>query len=219
MLEISYRLSYRVQIATLLLSTYSSTLKVREKDQILITILNLENVIQVIEVFAYSIIVNQMHSLEENLIIRYYDWFLTTPTMLVSTVLFFEYNKRKDNEILKATSILRQYKDKIMNMLAANAGMLIFGYLGELKKIPKSIAAILGFVCFIKAFSILETFSGDNRLNKKIYKLIASLWTVYGFLYLTDNRTKNIGYNYIDIFSKNVFAFTVALIVIQNKIN
>ena len=80
---------------------------------------------------------------------RYLDWFITTPTMLLSTILFFTYNTHQlvneDNKKITFTEIIENNKEKLIKIFLFNAGMLVFGLLGELEIIPLIMSNILQF--------------------------------------------------------------------------
>ena len=78
---------------------------------------------------------------------RYIDWFITTPTMLLSTIIFMEYLKNEKTFTLKEFMI--DHRGTIGLIFSSNALMLIFGYLGEIGKMNKTKSVIYGFIPFI----------------------------------------------------------------------
>ena len=90
--------SLLVQTITGIVSLHGLFINLKEKDKILTDILALETVVQFVEMafyvwMAYAIInINNMTSR------RYIDWVITTPTMLLSTIMFMKYQEYKEKE-------------------------------------------------------------------------------------------------------------------------
>ena len=84
--------------------------------------------------------------------------------------------------------------------------MLLFGFLGEMKKIPYFLGYVLGMICFIISFStIFNNFAKGEVQNEQLYGVFTFVWLLYGFAYLMSYKTKNIAYNLLDLISKNIF--------------
>ena len=77
-----------VQIITTLISLDGFRYDVDPKDAILKEILFIETFVQFIEGFFYSNIINAVDKLENMTPRRYFDWVITTPIMLFSTIIF-----------------------------------------------------------------------------------------------------------------------------------
>ena len=89
---------------------------------------------------------------------RYIDWFITTPTMLVSTIIFMEYLRKKEaNEdtLNFFGRFLKDHKENIIKIITYNFFMLVFGLLGELNIIEKKIGVSIGFVFFALSFKLI----------------------------------------------------------------
>ena len=119
-------------------------LKVPEDDKSLIDILTLENVSQAIEAIFYSYIAFTLSKLDYNTVTpkRYFDWVITTPVMLITTILFMDYEiKKKNNEKpLRLLEFLKQNKNIVLKIVFYNFMMLVFGYLGETGLMNKNIS-------------------------------------------------------------------------------
>ena len=62
------------------------------KDEILYSLLTMETVVQIIELCFYIWLIQHITSINYDMTyIRYFDWFITTPTMLISLVVFMIY--------------------------------------------------------------------------------------------------------------------------------
>ena len=81
---------------------------------------------------------------------RYMDWVFTTPTMLLSTIMFMKYLQFKENgKIIKTMEFFQTYKKDIISIFILNFGMLMSGLVGEIKTVFK----IYFNLCWIWVFS------------------------------------------------------------------
>ena len=76
------------QIITTVISVDGFKYDLEEKDKILKDILLLETFVQVIEGIFYVWVILALKDLNIMAPRRYIDWMLTTPTMLISTIIF-----------------------------------------------------------------------------------------------------------------------------------
>jgi hypothetical protein len=93
----------------------------------------------------------------------------------------------------------------IISVIVLDYAMLHFGYLGEMGKMEKWNACLSGFLPFGLMFAIIYfVFLKPNPSNKKMvfYWFFFVLWSLYGFVYLLDNNTKNIILNCFDAVAK-----------------
>ena len=82
---------------------------------------------------------------------RYIDWVITTPTMLISLIVYLIYlNKKEENKTneLNFLTILKDNSNIIIPVVVLNWLMLLFGYLGEIRAIPVLLGVFLGFIPF-----------------------------------------------------------------------
>ena len=173
---------------------------IRTKDIKIRNILNLETCISVVAAFFYSKFVVDLEKQEEvdyeklNKM-RYTDWAITTPIMLLVLVLAFLYNTKKGALPISNYVII----------LLLNYGMLGFGYLGELGTLSKMNANIIGFGFFAGLYGYMyykylyKQYNFDNLL---LYLVFFILWSFYGIVYFADEVTKNVSYNILDLLSK-----------------
>ena len=220
----SARFSLIVQIIICIICSYGLTFKLQPKDQILNELLILETVVQIVELLFYVGLVYSFTKVKSNVsILRYYDWFLTTPTMLFTLIAFMVYkneqyshkntgeetnkptNKPTKESYATLTSIFKDYRKTIMHVLLLNAAMLAFGVLGEKKIISRKRAFWSGSAAFTSAFYIIyENFADELMVNKQVLLFNFILWSLYGIAYMFPYNKQNIAYNILDIFSKNL---------------
>ena len=216
-----------VQIIIGLITFNSIFFKLGDEDKILIEILKIETVVQIIELFYYIIILRNVPEEEINKMaaIRYFDWFITTPTMLFTTIIYFkyeEYKEKKKKNCLRNLTLKTFIKDNQQNIIfimICNFLMLLFGYLNEINYIDKTTGFIVGFIFFYLSFNnIYKYYAKKSKKGKYIYFFLLIIWSLYGFAFLLNANEKNIIYNILDIFSKNFFGLYLYYIVNSVKI-
>ena len=81
-----------IQITTTLVSLDGFSYNLLPKDRILKEVLWIEAFVQFVETFFYVWIISSLKNLDKMTPRRYIDWSITTPIMLLSTIIFFKYN-------------------------------------------------------------------------------------------------------------------------------
>ena len=204
-----------LQIITGLIPIPGLYIKLQEKDKILTDILLLETVVQFIELFFYVWIAFSILNIKKMASRRYLDWFITTPTMLLSTIMFMKYQERKEknelqNKPLTTKNFITENKDIIMKIFGFNFLMLVFGYLGEINTISKYISIPIGFGFFYKTFEIIyNNYANFTNKGKLLFAFIASVWSLYGIAAMMKPNEKNISYNLLDIVAKNFYGLYI----------
>ena len=197
-----------VQIVTTLLSLDGLTYDLNDKDKILKDILILETIVQVVEAIFYIWVIAALKDLKLMTPRRYIDWFITTPTMLLSTIIFMEYLKNENS--FTFMEFMETHKKNITIIFVSNALMLLFGYLGETHKLNKNKSVFFGFIpFFISFYTIYDNYAKHSELGNKLFKFLISIWSLYGIAALLDIKTKNICYNLLDIVSKNFYGLFI----------
>ena len=91
--------SFFIQIVTLIIGVIAQFIKVPNHKNILKNALLLENIVQFIEATFYLWFIYFYKNNVDKVDIakyRFYDWFLTTPTMILSIIIYFHYNNLFD---------------------------------------------------------------------------------------------------------------------------
>lgn len=224
LLEKSASYSLYIQLITGIIGIFGLFIKLAPKDKILNNILLIENIVQFIEFIFYFYLVKFIKTLNTNVIAsqRYFDWVLTTPIMLYSTILFMEYNNPKNKDkIITMESVNKEYPIEIVAILLLNMGMLIFGYLGEINVLNKIISIPIGFIFFgLSFYKIWDIFGKTSDISKNLFYFILIVWALYGVAAMYSVIPKNIMYNILDIISKNFYGlFLLYIILIKIKKN
>lgn len=204
-----------LQIITGLIPIPGLYIKLQEKDKILTDILLLETVVQFIELLFYVWIAFSILNIKRMASRRYLDWFITTPTMLLSTIMFMKYQERKEknelqNKPLTTKNFITENKDIIIKIFGFNFLMLVFGYLGEINTISKYISIPIGFGFFYKTFELIyNNYANFTNKGKQLFAFIASVWSLYGIAAMMKPNEKNISYNLLDIVAKNFYGLYI----------
>ena len=197
-----------VQIVTTLVSLDGLTYDLNDRDKILKDILILETIVQIVEAIFYVWVVAALKDINMMTPRRYIDWFITTPTMLLSTIIFMEY--LKNEKTFSFMEFMNDNKTNITLIFISNALMLLLGYLGEIGKINKSKSVFFGFVPFMFSFYIIyENYAKHTELGFKLFMFLLIVWSLYGFAALLDTKNKNISYNLLDIVAKNFYGLFI----------
>lgn len=215
-------ISLYIQLLTGALGSAGIFIELKNEDMILKDILILETVVQFIEFLFYGWLVSNLNSLPDNVtVLRYLDWNITTPIMLISTVMYMKYNTSKDNdEIMTTEKVIDEDKEIILRFVLYNFLMLFFGLLGELNILNIYVTFSLGFLFFYLSFKeIYDNYVGDNEINKGLFNFLFVVWALYGVAALFNFEIKNISYNILDLFSKNFYGLFIFYIIYQTKMN
>lgn len=209
-----------VQFIIAFVSLLGTFIKVDTQDKILNEMLVLETIVQFIEFSFYVWLVFNFSNIKSDIsIVRYYDWFISTPAMLFVLISAMIYFQRKNNcistEDLSLVSIYNQHNSTINKILVANALMLILGYLGEVNIISKIGAFFWGTALLCYAFYyIYVNFVQDQTINNVLFWINFILWSGYGVAYLLSHENKNNMYTVLDVFAKNINSLFLLLFIV-----
>tara|TARA_B110000977_G_scaffold196563_2_gene277188 strand:- start:643 stop:1341 length:699 start_codon:yes stop_codon:yes gene_type:complete len=200
------------QLVTTVISLDGLNYELAIEDDILKHILILEALVQFIEAGFYIWVIYALKDLKIMTSRRYIDWFITTPTMLVSTIIFMEYlRKKEENEdIVDFWEFMKDHKENIIKLVSYNFLMLLFGLLGELNIINNKFAVAIGFGFFILVFKLIyDEYASKTQGGLKLFSFLVSVWSLYGVAALMPIVPKNTMYNMLDIVSKNFYGLFI----------
>ena len=202
-----------IQIITTLYSLKGIFLMTDKRDEVLKEILVLEAGVQFIEAFFYIWVILALNDLEKMTPRRYFDWCITTPIMLFTTIVFMEYQYNlvtKPNERMTIKKFFKENKENILKITFYNAMMLLFGILGEMEILNKQISVGIGFIFFYLSFkTIYDEYAKRTEYGIKLFKFLTFFWSLYGIAALAEIKVKNISYNFLDIFAKNFYGLYI----------
>ena len=209
--EFSTNFSILVQIITGIISFQGIFLKLPKKHIVLNEILTVETLVQGVELFFYIYFLKSMAStnLQDMGSIRYFDWAITTPTMLLTTVIYFKYQEYIQKNIkkpLRFWDFVKENKQNIIIIFVSNLLMLLYGYFGEKNIIDMTSSILGGFIFFAITFNtIYKNYALNTSSSMKIFYFILGIWGLYGVAALLNPYDKNNAFNILDIFAKNFF--------------
>jgi bacteriorhodopsin len=209
--QLTTNLSIIIQLLTGVIGLNGLTIDLPVKHKILHNILQLELGVQFVELIFYAFILKSMitSSLHQMASARYMDWIITTPTMLLTTIIYFKYEEYLENNIeqkIEFLDFLKTNQVNIINIFVCNLLMLYFGYLGEIGTIDMKLSLILGFLFFGITFYIIYTnYAVKSKSATKLFYVLLTIWGAYGIAPLMAPDIKNNMFNILDLFAKNFF--------------
>jgi len=152
---------------------------------------------------------------------RYIDWAITTPTMLITLILYLIFlNKKAENNTseLEFFTLLKDNSTTIIPVVILNWLMLLFGYLGEMKIIPVLLGIFLGFIPFlIYYYMIYINYVTQNTSGYLLFWYFFIFWSLYGIVAVLPYYVKNSFYNILDLFAKNFFGLFLSYIILSGN--
>lgn len=226
--------SLGVQFLTGLSNIWGFTLTIRPEAQIFYTLLIFEFIIQVIEFVAYIVLTfflfqdRQQHH-KTIMTIRYMDWMVTTPTMLITLMAYLSGEHT-------LSVFFQKHVTHVSNVLVLNWMMLYLGYQNEMLSFmfPRPVGyhkktrttkehrssythprlterfqwVFLGWIPFFFMFGLIWSvfYHEINKDHEKrfIFTWFLVFWSLYGIAAFFSFTTRNSMYNILDIFSKNI---------------
>ena len=215
-------LSVIVQVITGIMELIILFIKVDTPYKIIKQLLVLEVTVQFIEGLFYLWLVYNFNQVTNVTPKRYFDWCITTPTMLVSLTIYLIYLGRREREMdtskLDLYNLLLENSTNISYILCLNWLILLFGYLGEMKIISTLYGVMLGFVPFLIYYYIIYiNYAIQSQTGWKLFLYFVFFWSLYGFVALLPYYAKNTCYNILDLFAKNFFGIFLSYTIITKN--
>lgn len=221
-IQASINASLFIQVVTLILNFFAFFVPLDKWDFALKQILGLETLVQIVELIFYSWyrgeLVDKLYDVTE---FRYYDWFITTPTMLFSTASYYGYlasNDIKQDKPFDIVSFFQNNTNSIWLMFFCNAFMLFFGYLQEIGLMSTLWSSLLGYAALLGSFGILYRFVAKVPNQQGVFNIMFGTWSLYGVAAVLPAREKNISYNVLDVFAKNFYGVYLSYLIYKRKI-
>jgi bacteriorhodopsin len=165
-------------------------------------VMNIETTVSLVAGIAYGIFNEMIKQPTVNLHditkLRYIDWSITTPLIILVILLFY------GGSVHPLASVYGL-------LVLLNWGMLGSGYLGEEGMISRLMGCILGFLFFAAMLMTMYSCCVPANANPTVFFLFAIIWSFYGIAYLLDEEKKNIMYNVLDVISKAIFGVVLYL--------
>lgn len=206
--------SFMIQIIIQIISTYA-LFYISSGPIIFGQLLIIEYIVNMLEGTYYFWMLTSMITKQTNITLkRYYDWFLSTPLMLFTLIIYFKETKYPQQFTIE--EIVYTEKNTICIILGLNLLMLIFGYLVEIGCLSTIVGVILGFIPFIIQFYLIyiQYVIDNTELSVILFNWFVIIWALYGIAALMNYTIKNAMYNILDLFSKNFFSLFLAYKVV-----
>jgi len=220
LIKITVYLSLLVQVITGVFDYYIIQLNIPSKLIILKDVLIMELIVQIIEGIFYIWLALNITTVTNITPHRYYDWYLTTPTMLISLCIYLIYLRNEENNVETTDSFFKIIYDNLYILITItflNFLMLTSGYLTEMKKFSQVFGVLIGFIPFFICFYLIYYyFARFSLFGTEIFFYFLIVWSMYGVAALMSYRIKNIMYNILDLFAKNFFGLYLGYVVLNS---
>jgi bacteriorhodopsin len=193
----SYIFLSGLTLITLIEALRTPNVKVRQ-------IMNLETTVSLVASLVYWIMLDKMQKgeIDEGTLngitqYRYFDWFITTPMLLLVLLMFYNYAE-KDPIYLSVYGWI----------IALDFIMLASGYIGEHYPQHKMHGSMIGFVALIVLLGIIYVHfvKFSSTLGTILFAVFSVVWISYGVVYwIKDVHLKNKLYNALDVIAKVFF--------------
>lgn len=216
MLEASAYTSLFLQFITGIIDIFGLSIDIPSDKIIFNDLLKVELTVQSIEFVFYIWMILNLSTIKNITPYRYLDWFLTTPTMLITFIAYLD-----NNNYTNLSQFIFDNISFIFEIIFLNILMLLFGFFAELQIIPYTIGILFGFIPFIYYFKrIYDKYIHKDTSQDKInlYWFFVIIWTIYGIAAFTPYVLKNTMYNILDLFSKNGFGIFLVYILWIHRI-
>lgn len=203
-----------IEIGTLFVKVPSIYLLIRQ-------LLIVEVVVQVVEGMFYVWLAYNLSQVQNITPKRYIDWAITTPSMLVTLILYLIYLNAKANnqtEDLEFFTLMKENLPTILPVLGLNWLMLLFGYLGEMRILPVLLGVFLGFIPFLLYYYIIYVnYVKASTGGYLMFWYFFFFWSLYGMVAVLPYYWKNACYNILDLFAKNFFGIMLSYVILSGN--
>jgi bacteriorhodopsin len=144
--------------------------------------------------------------------LRYIDWAITTPLLLLSFNLFLSKGEKVNN-----------LGNFIVMIILFDLIMILSGYLGSFNIINNTLSQFIGFFAyFVIFYSMYNKFIKGKLVTHKIFKqiffyIMLVLWFLYGVIYNASVYNRNAITNILDGITKGIFGLSLAFYLILEK--
>ena len=161
-------------------------------------VMNLETCISIVAGYYYSIFITKVNDTTKQVDwieitkLRYIDWSITTPLMLITLCLVLAKNSK---QLIHFTTLF--------SIIILNYIMLGIGYYGVSNPQYKLFTMLGGFIPFLAMFYLIYVnYYGNNIANKVLFNLYFVVWGMYGIVYMFPEIPKNVCMNILDLIAK-----------------
>jgi bacteriorhodopsin len=179
------------------------------------TILAIESLICIVAGIVYYLIINiyrktsnmTLADWDKITTLRYIDWAITTPLLILSFSLFLANGEKVKN-----------LGNFIVSLIFFDLIMILAGFLGSKNIISDVLSQIVGFGAYFMIFFLMynkffrEVTLSVNILFKQVFfYIMLFLWFIYGVIYNFSTINRNIITNVLDALAKGLFGLTLSI--------
>lgn len=191
------------------------------QEKIVKELLIMDLIVQMIEGVFYVWLMFNFNQVNNVTPKRYLDWVITTPTMLVTLVVYLIYLQYKEKGYdLSHLTLYGVIKDNYSNLsyiVYLNWLMLLFGYLGETSTIHTLVGVTVGFIPFIAYYYIIyKHYANLTLTGLNMFWFFFIVWSLYGIAAMLPYYAKNSTYNILDLFAKNFFGLYLSYVILTS---
>lgn len=207
--------SLLIQAITGLVDFYVLTIDFEGEILFVKKLLWIEFLVQIIEFTFYIWLVLRFNKITNITRYRYYDWIITTPSMLFTYSMFLIYISKKNVGFYET---IHENIIPFTTIAILNTTMLFFGFLSEIGRISHTVGTVLGFVPFFMMFYLIyENYAKSTLIGKITFWWFSGVWGLYGVAALFSYKYKNAWYNILDLLAKNFFGIFLAVYLLMNR--
>ena len=205
----SFMIVYSIMMTT---ATITLIEALRTQNTIVRHVMNLETCISIVAGYYYSIFVTKVNDTTKPIDwaeitkLRYIDWSITTPIMLITLCVVLADNSK---QLIHFTTIF--------SIITLNYLMLGIGYYGVAYPKYKVLAMLGGFIPFLAMFYLIYiNYYGNKVANKVLFYIYFVVWGMYGIVYMFSEIYKNVFMNILDLIAKSLIG--IGLWIYYSKI-
>jgi len=214
-------ISVIVQTVTGIIEIGAFFIKVPTIYSLIKQLLIIEMVVQFIEGLFYIWLVYNYTKVLNITPKRYFDWVITTPSMIITLMAYLIYLNKKTENKQNGLDIFTLFKENsiiFISVLILNWVMLLFGYLGEMRFIPILLGVFLGFISFLIYYYIIYVnYVTQNTNGYLLFWYFFFFWSLYGVVAVLPYYVKNAFYNILDLFTNNFFGLFLSYIIFSGN--
>ena len=147
--------------------------------------------------------------------LRYIDWSITTPLLLLSFSLFLSSGEK-----------VKDLGSFIAKLIFFDLIMILAGYLGAINILTRVWSQVVGFSAYFIIFYLIyrkffrgTTITNHSSFKKIMFVAIVILWFIYGVVYNASTYNRNIVTNVLDGIAKGVFGLSLGSYLILRENN
>lgn len=205
-----------IQVITAIIDIYAIKLPIPTSFYLINDLVIMELIVQIVESSFYVWMVTQFNVIKNITPFRYYDWAITTPTMLITLMFYLMFLRDKEQGVV-SKSLFTEFKNHwrvILKVSILDWLMLLCGYLGEKHVFSFLSTTLVGFIPFVLMFYLIyKNFASQSKTGQSVFWYFVVVWSIYGVAAVLPYRIKNTLYNILDLFAKNFFGIFLAYLL------